>query len=69
MYHNTNQITIFVKLQSVLGDMDQKSYLDIFRLNIDIQYISQYFFCKVSSVFPASTNRDFNVDFRFKTDI
>ena len=25
-----------------LGDMDQKSYPDIFWLNIDIQYISQY---------------------------
>uniref|UniRef100_A0A8C6TM57 Phosphatidylinositol-4-phosphate 5-kinase, type I, gamma a n=1 Tax=Neogobius melanostomus TaxID=47308 RepID=A0A8C6TM57_9GOBI len=33
-----------------LGDMDQKSYPDIFRLNIDIRYISRYFFHKVRAV-------------------
>lgn len=27
--------------------MDKKSYPDIFRLNIDIRYISRYFFRKV----------------------
>lgn len=30
-----------------LGSMDEKSYPDIFRLNINIRYISRYFFHKV----------------------
>uniref|UniRef100_A0A8C9WU02 Microspherule protein 1 n=1 Tax=Sander lucioperca TaxID=283035 RepID=A0A8C9WU02_SANLU len=42
-----NNHDIFEWYHVGLGDMDQKSYPDIFRLNIDIRYISRYFFRKV----------------------
>lgn len=37
-----------IQVQVGLDDMDQKSYPNIFRLYIEIQYISQYFYHKVS---------------------